>query len=229
MPGKLHKQRLGALRAPVAILFDWDNTLVDSIPSIGRAINITLTAMGQEPWPQKEMSQRIGRSLREVFPDIFGAKWQEAREIFYAAFERSHLEELKALPGAIEVLKNANSLGLVLGVVSNKVQKYLEREVEHLRWNQYFFRVVGAGHANRDKPAPEPVFSVLEGSGVDAGQDVWFVGDNLLDMECGTAAGCQTVLINKKSPNSKRFGRFMPNLHLQDLNEFGHLLKSLRS
>jgi len=229
MPGELNNLLGGALRPPAAILFDWDNTLVDSIPSIGRAFNITLTAMGQEPWPQNVMHRRIGRSLREVFPDIFGAKWQEARKIFYAAFARSHLEELKTLPGALAVLEDATSLGLPLGIVSNKVHQYLEREVEHLGWSHYFYRVVGAGAANRDKPATEPIFLVLDGSGVKAGPNVWFVGDNPLDMECGSAAGCQTILINKSPPDSELFGRFMPNLHFKELQEFGKLLRSLHS
>ncbi|PPR65951.1 MAG: hypothetical protein CFH03_00782, partial [Alphaproteobacteria bacterium MarineAlpha3_Bin2] len=35
---------------PRAILFDWDNTLVDSWPTIIDALNVTLEAYGKTPW-----------------------------------------------------------------------------------------------------------------------------------------------------------------------------------
>src|SRR4029079_2421978 len=39
-----------ALRPPRAVLFDWDNTLVDNWATITEAFNATLTAMGHRPW-----------------------------------------------------------------------------------------------------------------------------------------------------------------------------------
>ncbi|MEI6986480.1 MAG: hypothetical protein WCK65_10140 [Rhodospirillaceae bacterium] len=35
---------------PLAIIFDWDNTLVDSWECLHASINVTLVAMGQRPW-----------------------------------------------------------------------------------------------------------------------------------------------------------------------------------
>jgi phosphoglycolate phosphatase len=38
------------LTKPKAILFDWDNTLADTWPTIHQAMSETFAAMGQEPW-----------------------------------------------------------------------------------------------------------------------------------------------------------------------------------
>ena len=183
------------LTRPKAILFDWDNTLVDTWPCIGRATNITLEAMGHKTWSPAEVKERVAGSLRDMFPVLFGDRWEEAREIFYRAFEEVHLEVLVAAPGAEEMLREAANSGIYLGVVSNKTGKYLRTEADHLGWTSFFGRLVGAQDAARDKPAADPIHLALLQSGIAAGPEVWFVGDAPIDVLCGRTAGCSTIFV----------------------------------
>jgi len=196
---------------PRAILFDWDNTLVDTWPCIGKAANITLRAMGHEPWTEAEIRARVAGSLRDTFPKIYGARWEEAREKYYRAFEQVHLEMLTVLPGAEDVLNAARGRGVYLAVVSNKTGKYLRAEANHLGWTPWFGKLVGAQDAVRDKPALEPVHLSLDGANVALGPEVWFVGDAGIDVECGKAAGCTTVLVR-----TERYDGPAPDLHVPD-------------
>lgn len=180
---------------PKAILFDWDNTLVDTWPCIGRATNITLEAMGHKPWTPEEVRARVAGSLRDTFPKIYGDRWEEARDIYYKAFAAVHLDMLTALPGAEEMLGEAAAAGIFLGVVSNKTGKYLRAEADHLGWTPLFGGLVGAQDAARDKPAPDPIHKALAASGISAGPHVWFVGDAAIDIICGQAAGCRTIFV----------------------------------
>jgi phosphoglycolate phosphatase len=186
------------LRFPRAILFDWDNTLVDTWPCIGKATNLTREAMGLAPWSEAEIREKVAGSLRDTFPAIYGARWEEARDIYYRAFEATHLEMLRAIPGAQTLLAGAANAGIHLGVVSNKTGEYLRAEAAHLGWTKYFGRLVGAQDATRDKPAPEPVHLALRDSRIPAGRHVWFVGDAPIDVECGRGAGCTTVVIGPR-------------------------------
>jgi len=43
---------------PRAVLFDWDNTLIDSWPVIHESLNATLTAYGLDPWTMDETRAR---------------------------------------------------------------------------------------------------------------------------------------------------------------------------
>ena len=56
---------------PRAILFDWDNTLVDSWATIHEALNFLMVAMDRPPWTIVETRERVRLSLREAFPGIF--------------------------------------------------------------------------------------------------------------------------------------------------------------
>jgi len=67
------------LRRPRAILFDWDNTLVDSWATIHEALNFLMRAMDKPEWSLAETRERVRLSLREAFPPLFGERWEEAR------------------------------------------------------------------------------------------------------------------------------------------------------
>ena len=55
------------LTRPRAVLFDWDNTLVDSYGVIHIAINETLAAMGHETWTFEDTCRQIARSIADEF------------------------------------------------------------------------------------------------------------------------------------------------------------------
>lgn len=178
---------------PKAILFDWDNTLVNSWPHMHASLSKTFVDMGREPWSIEEVKKRARKSVRDAFPLIFGEEWEKARDIYRAHFLAGHLENLVPLEQAHETLKFLAPKEVYVGIVSNKTGPSLRKEVEHLGWHPYFRKIVGAMDAPRDKPAIDPVLMALEGSGLEPGEHVWFVGDTDLDMECAENAGCFPV------------------------------------
>jgi len=212
---------------PRAILFDWDNTLVDTWPCIMRAINETLVTMGQAAWTEAECKARIARSLRDSFPELFGERWQEARDVFYAAFRAFHIEMLAPLPGAQALLSGLARQGVYLAVVSNKTGDFLRAEAAHLGWDRFFGALVGAGDAARDKPATDPVHLALDGSGLRAGDGVWFVGDNLVDMQCAAESGCLRVLLHPEPPDADHFGESRPHLTFAGCDDFAAHIRNL--
>ncbi len=209
---------------PKALIFDWDNTLVDTWPAIHDALNHTLEAMGHIPWTFEETRQKVRKSMRESFPDLFGERWEEAGDVFYARFEESHIARLKALEGAENMLKALHSKGYYLAVVSNKTGKYLREEADHLGWNKYFQKVIGAGDAKRDKPHPSPVDLALEGSGIPRGSHVWFVGDTDVDLECAHNAECIGVLVREQSPAKGEFDEYPPSWYFNNCMELAAIL-----
>ena len=204
------------LTRPRAILFDWDNTLIDSWLAIHDAQNHTLTAFGMEPWTLEETRQRVRGSMRDTFPQMFGSRWLEAGDVFYARFADKHMESLTPLPGARELLEGLVASGIYLGVVSNKKGHYLRKEAEHLGWNPFFGQIVGAFDAPRDKPSVEPVGMALNGSGIDPGGSVWFAGDADIDLECARNSGCVPVLVRESSPEPDEFVDHPPVLHVDN-------------
>jgi phosphoglycolate phosphatase len=213
-------------RPPRAVLFDWDNTLVDSWGTIHEAMNTTLRAMAHAEWTFEETQERVRRSLREAFPEMFGERWEEARRIFYDRFREIHLQLLATCEGAAELIAELADCGIYLGVVSNKSGDHLRREAAHLGWDRVFGSLVGATDAARDKPSAEPVAMALAGSGVATGPDVWFVGDTGIDMECAYNSGLLPVLVREAAPQPGEFADHAPRLHFHSCSGLAALVRT---
>jgi phosphoglycolate phosphatase len=206
---------MAGMPRPRAILFDWDNTLVDSWGTIHQALNVVMAAMEKPLWSLQETKRRVRLSLRESFPLHFGDRWEEARGLYLDTFSEIHLDQLKALPGRSELLHQLAGEGIFLGVVSNKTGALLRRETEQLGWSSLFGSVVGAGDAGLDKPDAAPVALALEPCGVTTGETVWLVGDTAIDMECARNSGCVPVFLGPEVAEEE-FARYAPRFAFSD-------------
>lgn len=204
-------------RLPRAVLFDWDNTLVDAWPVMHDCMNTTLAAMGQAPWNLEEAQRRMARSLREYFPELFGDRWQEARKIYYSRFGEIHRDLTTAFAASEPLLTHLHRAGCHLAVVSNKTGSYLRAEVQGFGWDRYFTQIVGAGDAPRDKPAPDPALKALEKAAIGDGEAVWFIGDTDVDMCCARAIGAVPILVRETPPADHETQRWGDVIHVDDL------------
>lgn len=184
------------MKAPSAILWDWDNTLVDGWAAIEAGLNAAFRAFGLPEWDRAQVLGNVRRSLRDSFPGLFGAEWERARDIFHAEVRARHLAVVTPMPGAAAALAAAARLA-PQGVVSNKQGALLRAEAAHLGWGGFFGALVGAGDAARDKPDPAPMAMALAAMGRPAGPDIWYIGDTALDMEAARRAGFRAVLLGE--------------------------------
>lgn len=194
-----------SLARPRAIIFDWDNTLVDTWPVIHEALNNTFRDMGAPLWTFDDTREKVKKSMRDSFPEIFGERWETAAEKYQAYYRSSHLEKLLPLPRAEEVLTKIKSLGIHNVVVSNKKGVNLRQEIEHLGWTHYFQGIVGANDAARDKPHEDPVHLAFDKSGIAPAHDVWFIGDSEVDIDCAERCGCTAILYGAEARNHPRY------------------------
>ena len=182
---------------PRAVIFDWDNTLVDVWGSVTDAVNAVRAAFGQEPpWTAEETRGHSARSARSLFLEWYGDEWPKAHKIFYDHYQQSHLLHIRPLPFAEELLLWLKAQNIPSFVVSNKRGEILRQEAAHLGWTDFFASMVGSMDAPRDKPERDPVDMALNHAQLKADDpSIWFVGDTCGDVECARNAGCTPVIV----------------------------------
>ena len=191
-------------QAPRAVIFDWDNTLVDNWGAITESMNAARAAFGQGPWTVAEAKVLCNRALRDSFPEWFGATWERARDIFYDCFNQTHLNHLQALAGAQDLLVFLRERDIPLFVVTNKRGDLMRREAARLGWTEHFVAMVGSLDAPRDKPERDPVDLALGRGNLKADDPaVWFVGDTSVDVVCARNSGCTPVLVNNAAESAR--------------------------
>jgi len=182
-------------KLPRAIIFDWDNTLVDTWPLIHLSINKTMRFMDRDEWSFEEVKQKIHKSMRESFPDLFGDDWEKAGEVYLKSYWENNLTNLQLLDGATNILEFFRQNNIAQFIVSNKLGKTLRQECDALEISHYFSKAIGSHDAKKDKPNPDPVWLALDGSNINPKKDlIWFIGDTIADIDCALNTNCQPIL-----------------------------------
>lgn len=206
---------------PQAIIFDWDNTLVDSWGAIAEALNITRHEFSLETWTLEQVVARCTRAARESFPEWFGPNlWQKAYDVYYQNFEKIRQRSgLHKMPGTDDLLIFLKNHKVPLFIVSNKRGDFLRQEVSSLKWDHFFVAVIGATDTLHDKPARDPVDKALSSAGLQANDSIWFIGDSETDVLCAQNAGCLPIYIgsSEKAPRLSIGASFSDCQHLQTL------------
>jgi phosphoglycolate phosphatase len=183
------------MQKPHAVLFDWDNTLVDTWGVIHNAMNETLKHHDQPLWILEDLKKHAHQSSRDLFPDIFKDKCAQATAFFYEEINNTHLEQLEVLPYAKNLLEFLYEQNIPMAVISNKRSGFVQKEVAHLGWNSFFQTVIGSGDAPRDKPHADPILLALEKMQLQPSLNHWYVGDTITDWQAAQDSGCQPIAL----------------------------------
>lgn len=213
------------------VFFDWDGTLVDSLPLLFAAHNHVRGELGYPLWTRDEYAKAIVYSTRELYPKLYGDRAQEAQDKLYGYIKENHIREMKILEGAPEVVEYLSCHNVPIGIVSNKRHDVLQAEVEHLGWQAHFGVYQGAGVAKLDKPSGEPLLHALRQhtSGLGIG-DIIYVGDTESDLSCAREAGCPCIFIRHGNGHEELISSYKPAYVVDTLAElkerlieiFGH-------
>ena len=197
---------------PRLVFFDWDNTLVDTWGLVHDSMQATLRGLGEAEWSAEEMKARLGASLRDNFPRLFGDRAEQARSLYRAYFLSQHLERLSAFAGSQRLLGDLFSasasaeISVALAIISNKTGSSLRAEVAHLGWQKYFGAVLGAEDCASDKPDPACMTEALARLGLpaSASTSVIYIGDSAVDMEFARRSGALGILLSEEEEVDSR-------------------------
>ncbi|RFC42291.1 MAG: 7-bisphosphate phosphatase [Verrucomicrobia bacterium] len=158
---------------------------------------------------------RDGTLNEMVFDPVHGTLDSPRRSAQVVAMRHAgaFLEGLRALGYKIVVV--TNQPGLSKGTLTNddlvSVNDRLSQVVQPGAWDSLRFcphHPEYGGDCNCRKPKPGMLTETSETYGIDLGKS-WMVGDGLVDIQAGKAAGCRTVLVTKLTMNmAERFFDF---------------------
>jgi phosphoglycolate phosphatase len=213
---------------PKAIIFDWDNTLVNTWPKLMKSINGTLEKFDLEQWTLEEVKQRTHKSCKDSFPILFGKDAKEAADYFYYLYrERFGEEQPSPIEGAESLLETIQRYGIKAGIVSNKEGETLRKEVKLSNWEKYFGSILGSRDTEKDKPHPLPVIKTLEALNLAQCNDIWFIGDTIVDLECANAANCHPILFGDKVAAPGHENLEYAFSHFETLDQFSDYINKI--
>lgn len=180
---------------PKAVLFDWDNTIVDTWLLLHQGMCNVFEKRGREPWSLQQTKDLFHESIRDAFPKHFPDDWEDAINDFHSYSKENHLRDLTLLPYTREIIEILNKLDIPIGIVSNKDKGLVLREIEYFGFSTMLGAVVGSGDAAFDKPHSAPVLFALEQLGISPSNDTWMIGDTPVDWQAAKSAGIFSIAV----------------------------------
>jgi HAD superfamily hydrolase (TIGR01509 family) len=177
---------------PVAAVFDWDGTLVDTLGMIYRANVAALAPHGitmTRAWFRTGYSPDWRRSYREL--GVPEPLWEDVSARWAA--EMSAMRP-RAMPWARRALRRLRRHGIRLGLVTASTRGVVVPNLARLNLEGVFDVAVYADDVEHGKPHPEALLRALTELGVAAGETV-YVGDTTVDLEMARAAGAPFVAV----------------------------------
>lgn len=179
---------------PLAVLFDLDGTLIDSIELIlNSAKHAFRDRNGHVPsdaeWltgvgiPLATMFRRYARDDADI--DALIAKYREYQLA-------NHDRLVSCYDSVVETVDSLRAAGHPLGIVTSKTGWLAQRGLDNVGLGAHFDVIVGCDTCERHKPDPGPVLFALERLGY-APEEAVFVGDSIYDIQAGNAAGVTTI------------------------------------
>ncbi len=186
------------------LIFDFDGTLIDSVPDLADATNAMLTTLGRDTYPIETIRNWIGNGSRMLVeralvgdvtvPEgaLTQAEANHAEQIFFEAYKKLSGSKTIAYPNVDEGLKKLHAAGYTLALVTNKPIRFVPKILESFGWQDLFSEVMGGDSLPVKKPDPAPLLHVCDVLNISVAQSV-MIGDSRNDMLAGQSANMDTL------------------------------------
>jgi len=182
---------------PIAVLFDLDGTLVDTIQLLLESVQYAFrdhAASGRRVPSQADWIAGIGTPLvTQLRPYVDDDAELAALVAGYRVYQGQHHDRLtRCYASTPDVVAALKARGHPLGIVTSKADEIARRSLAHVGLLEMMDVIVGADSTTRHKPDAEPVRLALQRLGYGPREAI-FVGDSPHDVNAGNAAGVVTV------------------------------------
>ncbi len=177
------------------VIFDLDGTLINSLPDIAAAMNRSLAKFGLPVHEENSYKYKVGNGVIKLTERSVGERTELLDQVL-AAYMADYAENCRvntfAYKGVPEMLQGLLDRGMKIGVLSNKDQADVDKVLAHYFPTIAFTVTRGRVEGVPLKPDPAAALLIAQDMGLTPAE-CWYVGDTSMDMNCGNAAGMETV------------------------------------
>jgi phosphoglycolate phosphatase len=185
------------LSRPDAILFDLDGTLLDSLASIGLAMNDALESLALPPHPIDAYKHFVGDGVRVLAERVLApVEHHRVDELLVAYRPRYRARQLDApaYEGVRVMLDALGALGISQSVLTNKPDDLAREIVASMLAGVPFAHVRGEREGGPKKPDPAQALEIARAVNATP-ERCWFIGDTPTDVHTARNAGMQCIAV----------------------------------
>lgn len=214
------------------IIFDFDGTLINSIPDLALAVNRTLEHFQLPTIDIDLVASFVGngaktlveRSLAQSTQDEKQAAeiFDQAFEFYLSAYEQVSCKETYAYPGVLETLAYLHNKGYKMVICTNKPYRFVEAILDGLNIKQYFASWIGEDSIPEKKPDAAPLLYLSKQMNSSVEKTV-MVGDSKNDILAAHNANMDSIGLSYGYNYNEHIADYKPSIVLENFAEIQKL------
>ncbi len=160
------------------ILWDWDNTLVDTRPAAAKALKQLAHESGVPEPTEEQITNVIGTHFGQYWHNTYPQDMAQKLDRFLELYQE-YSQDIQLFPETIEILSFFKKQGIRQFIASNKNQEILDEEVNRFGLAHLFEKVIGVQEHKAAKPSLDYAHKIF---GQKIPQTILVVGDGESDM-----------------------------------------------
>ncbi|MFZ9963459.1 MAG: HAD family hydrolase [Burkholderiales bacterium] len=187
-----------------AVGFDLDGTLVETLPDLFTAVNLTLKDLGIELIDRDTCRDHIGRGIEHLLSEVLKKRGIDLSKIdlegvspveVFREHYAAHVCEGSFLFDGIErVLTELADRGLPLACITNKSEMFTLPILKKLGVDKFFSQTICGDTFSRRKPDPMPIRECASRFQVPV-EEFLMVGDSQTDTQAARNAGAKIFCV----------------------------------
>ncbi len=187
-----------------AVLFDLDGTLIDSVESYYRIVEIAFEKLGFPPVSRRKIFKAARHDpfdWSQILPDIPGKTFEKTSREVWTLIEKIYpkvfLKNVHPFPFTGSILKIIHAAKIKIAIATSTPKKNINDKIKILDQagvSNLIEVVICAGDVKRQKPYPDPLLLCRDRLGITPNQCL-YVGDMGIDIDAGKAAGMKTAAV----------------------------------
>lgn len=184
------------------IIFDFDGTLIDSVPDLTSANNKMLQRLNLEPQTKEQVISYVGKGVKNIVTksleqamkgrEVPEKLLQEAIDIYISAYKDNFCDKTDTYPGVEETLKYLHNRGYILTICTNKPLYFIEPILDKLSIKHFFKYWVGDNSVLEKKPSSEPLLHIVTKMKSSVEKSI-MVGDSNNDILAAKNSGMESI------------------------------------
>lgn len=213
------------------IIFDFDGTLINSIPDLTLAVNTMLSHYSLRELTVEEVTPMIGNGAKALVDRSlsFTADNQgitrdaeEAFDIYYSAYQKTTCKDTYEYPGVIETLIYLKDKGYKMVICTNKPFEFIAPILEELGINHFFEDWIGENSLSEKKPSAVPLLHLAKKMNRSVDKCI-MVGDSKNDILAAQNAKMDNIGVTYGYNYNENIADYQPTMVVDHFSELQKL------
>ncbi len=213
------------------IIFDFDGTLINSIPDLTAALNRMLAFYKLPPLTIQQVTPFIGNgakplvkralehSLETSFTNEF---FNEAFDIYFTAYQSLTCIDTFLYPGVLDTLTHLNQKGYNMAICTNKPFYFIEPILDTLDIKPFFKTWIGEDSLAEKKPSALPLLHLAKEMNTSINKCI-MVGDSKNDILAAKNAKMESIGVSYGYNYNENIADYNPTFVANAFSELQHL------